>query len=301
MKYIYYFSTAIIVIAGYLLMQWPSPVLHIVFCDVGQGDAILLSYQSTQVLVDGGKDEKVLTCLGKHLPFWDKKLEVIIATHPDSDHIGGLTSVFAQYTSDLIATNGLVKETDDFGDFKTSLSRKLAAGTSYIVLQQDDSLSIGRDITLFILSPRGVNTQIGSQKVDLSETQLWDKQSVKINEEITSNDGSIVILLEYKNSSFLLTGDLEKQGELSLVKQGLLSEVDILKVGHHGSKTSTSPDFLQKVRPEISVISSGKHNSYNHPAPEIVALLHAANSRVYRTDELGTLHFASDGEKIWIY
>jgi competence protein ComEC len=135
----------------------------------------------------------------------------------------------------------------------------------------------------------------------MPETQLWDEQSVEKETEITSNNGSIVLFLEYKNTSILLMGDLESAGELSIRQRGLLTETDILKVGHHGSKTSTTPSFLAKVRPEISVISSGKNNTYNHPAPEIVTALRTENSRVYRTDQLGTLHFETDGDTIWFF
>lgn len=301
MKYVFYFSAVVLLVSGYLLKQWPDSVLHVIFCDVGQGDAILLSYRSTQVLIDGGRDEKVLTCLEKFMPFWDKKIDIIVATHPDADHIDGLIPVFEQYSSNFIMTNGATKETDGFEDFKKLVSRKRAENTSHLLLQRGDTLTIGSDIKLFVLSPRADNPKVTAQRSDLAETLLWDKQPILNENEINSNDGSIVILLEYKMVSMLLTGDLENEGELSLVRQGLLPEVDILKVGHHGSKTSTSPSFLAKVRPEISIISSGKNNSYNHPAPEIVSSLSVAGSHIYRTDEQGTLHFGSDGEKIWFY
>ncbi len=301
MKYVYYFTTAVVVLCGYLLQQWPSDVLDIVFCDVGQGDAIVFSYQSTQVLVDGGRDEKVLTCLGKNLPFWDKKLEVVVATHPDADHIGGLTSVFEQYSSNLIITNGAEKQTTDFSDFKSSVSRKSQAKTTVLQLHQGDSLSIGHDITVSVLSPQELLSQNTDTQNSSTETQLWDKQPKSNSLDITSNNGSIVLLVEYKKYSMLLTGDLESEGELALLHHGLVTDVDILKVGHHGSKSSTSQPFLRKVRPEVSVISSGKNNAYHHPAPEIVQLLSQYHSQIYRTDEQGTLHFRTDGEKIWLY
>lgn len=301
MKYIFYFSTVVLILSGYILNQWPDSALHLVFCDVGQGDSILLSYHSTQVLIDGGKDEKVLACLEKFLPFWDKNIEIIIATHPDADHIDGLSTVFEQYSSNLVVTNGAVKETTDFADFKEALSRKLAANTKHMVLQKGDVLTIGSQLRLSVLSPQVLKTDVVEETSGLTETQLWDEQPLDKNSQIGSNDRSIVTLLEYKNTSMLLTGDLEEKGELSLLEHGLIPDVDILKVGHHGSKTSTSPRFLAKVRPEISVISSGANNTYGHPAPEKVSLLHAAHSLIYRTDQQGTLHFATDGEKIWFF
>jgi competence protein ComEC len=301
MKYISYFVTAVVLLSCYLLSQWPSSVLDIVFCDVGQGDAILLSYQSTQVLVDGGRNEKVLSCLGENLPFWDKKLEVVIATHPDADHIGGLTAVFDQYASNLIVTNGAEKKTNDFGDFKTSVSRKQTEKTTLLELQQGDSLSIGRDLVLKILSPQELKSQKRYINTAVSETELWDKQPTYSDLELTSNDGSIVVFLEYKKYSMLLMGDLEEDGELALLEKGLVTKVDVLKVGHHGSKSSTSLPFLRTVLPEISVISSGKNNAYNHPTPEILARLSQYGSKIYRTDQQGTLRFRTDGEQIWLY
>ena len=235
------------------------------------------------------------------MPFWDKNLEIIVATHPDSDHIGGLSVVLKQYSSNLLVTNGETKQTDDFADFKTLISRKTEQNTRHVTLHQGDSLTVGKEIRLSVLSPQVDRSQFIANMGRLSETQLWDEQSTIKETETTSNDGSIVLFLEYKNTSVLLTGDLESQGELSLRQRGLLTEADILKVGHHGSKTSTTPSFLAKIRPEISVISSGKNNTYNHPAPEIVTALRTENSRVYRTDQLGTLHFETDGDTIWFF
>jgi competence protein ComEC len=301
MKYIFYFCAFVTLLSSVIWSQWPSSKLQVIFCDVGQGDAILLSYLSTQVLVDGGKDEKVLLCLEKFMPFWDKNLEIIVATHPDSDHIGGLSAVLKQYSSNLLVTNGVTKQTDDFAEFKTLISRKTEQNTQHVTLHQGDSLTVGKEIRLSVLSPQVDRSQFIANMGRLSETQLWDEQSAKKETDATSNNGSIVLFLEYKNTSILLTGDLESQGELSLRQRGLLTEADILKVGHHGSKTSTTPSFLAKIRPEISVISSGKNNTYNHPAPEIVTALRTENSRVYRTDQLGTLHFETDGDTIWFF
>lgn len=286
---------------GYYVLQPQDSYLHIIFCDVGQGDAILVSHLSTQLLIDGGKDEKVLECLEKNMPFWDKKLEVIVATHPDADHIGGLVHVFNHYSTNLIVTNGMMKETTDFDEFKKVVSRKLSAKTRHLQLHQGDAGTIGSEIYFSVLSPRVASSNNPLIIAGFPETQLWDKQSVATNISENTNDGSIVLLLEYKSTSILLTGDLEKSGELALASQGLLAEVDILKVGHHGSKTSTSPEFLQMVRPEISVISSGKNNQFGHPNPETLAALRTHSSLIYRTDEHGTLHFVSDGETIWLF
>ncbi len=301
MKYLHFLISSLVFLSIYIWIQWPSRYLNIIFCDVGQGDAILITYNSTQILIDGGKDEKVLDCLEKKLPFWDKKIEVVVATHPDADHIGGLPAVFEHYSVDLITTNGASKESTDFEEFKKGVSRKISEKTKHLKLKKGDQLALTSQITFTVLAPLVSSSHFAVNIDDLSETQLWDEQSSYLSSDLSSNDGSIVLLLRHEDLSVLLTGDLEEQGELSLVMDGLLTRVDVLKVGHHGSKTSTSPTFLAKVRPEISVISSGIDNSYGHPAPEVMTLLHQSSSAVYRTDTQGTLHFVSDGRKIWLF
>ncbi len=283
--------------------QWPDDNVHFVFCDVGQGDAILIYYRFTQLLVDGGKDTSVLRCLQKQLPFWDKKIEVVVATHPDADHINGLVGVFKHFSNDLIITNGDIKKTADFQEFREALSRKKLENTQVVIGKRGDSIIVADTISAVVLSPQEVNRYTspldGLPNELNTETKLWDKNNNKLPKEYNYNDGSIVLLVSHGNSSILLTGDLESTGEQALINASLIKHVTILKVGHHGSKSSSTTDFLTLLRPEISIISSGKNNSYGHPAPEVLARLAQIGTSIFRTDQLGTIHFVSDGEKMW--
>jgi competence protein ComEC len=281
--------------------EWPDSDLHIIFCDVGQGDATLLTFGFTQLLIDGGKDETVLNCLENNLPFWDRKIEVVVATHPDADHIGGLSSVLSQFSTDLIITNGAFKETDDFSEFKKAVSREISEKSRHTTVKRGDSIRMSSNIVLDVLSPQVANSVSNRENSQNAETELWDSSSDDQRMDLSSNDGSIVLFLRYKRLTTLLTGDLEEAGELALLKKGLIVKSDVLKVGHHGSKTSSSLDFLRKLRPEISVISSGENNIYNHPSPEVASRLHTFGTHTYRTDKMGTVRFASDGFEIWLY
>lgn len=142
---------------------------------------------------------------------------------------------------------------------------------------------------------------LGRENGIIAETELWASSEQDPATDDSSNDGSIVLFLRYGRLTTLLTGDLEENGELALLRNGLIVKTDVLKVGHHGSKTSTTVDLLRRLRPEISVISSGVNNSYNHPSPEVTSRLRMFGTNVYRTDKLGTIRFASDGHKFWLY
>lgn len=301
MKFLFIFFLLILICTAHISKSWPDDIVHIVFCDVGQGDAMIIYQGFTQILIDGGRDETVLHCLNEYLPFWDKNVEIIVATHPDADHITGLTSVFKHYSASFVISNGDFKKTADFEDFKNAVSRKLTSKTKLLTVSFGDTIVINEQLRLFVISPQAVTAVNSREKSRIAETMLWDKKTLNLVPEESSNDRSITLFLQYKQISALLTGDLEKQGELALLENGLITRGSILKVGHHGSKSSTTSQLLSTFRPEISVISSGKNNSYGHPAPEVVTRLKEFGAHILRTDEVGTIHLVSDGEKIWLY
>lgn len=288
----------------WLLKTWPTTTItRIIFCDVGQGDAILVVSGSTQLLVDGGEGRAVLDCIRDHVPFWDRTLEVVVATHPDADHIGGLNHVFDEYQALTILTLPDTHDTQTFDRFREKVSLQKDRGAIVISPYLGQTISLSKTVFFEVLSPQEKEGVILADFLTPPETVLWDKTTSFWQPPPAGNsrnDRSIVVLLHIGQVSLLLTGDVEEPSELAMVRANLINEVDILKVAHHGSKTSTSQAFLDRARPEIAVISSGENNSYGHPSPEVLERLTESGALVLRTDQRGTIAIVSDGQRFWL-
>ncbi|MCX6816268.1 MAG: MBL fold metallo-hydrolase [Candidatus Beckwithbacteria bacterium] len=224
----------------FLIGQWPDNQLHLIFCNVGQGDTILMEYQDKQVLVDTGPDNSVLTCLGRNMPFWDRHLEAVMITHNQKDHTGGLAEIKKRYQVSEITG-----------------------------LQVGDELTVG-EIKLRLLA--GIQ---GSDK----------------------NTEGLVFLGSFGEFDWLLTADITEKEETGLLDK--LKEVTVLKVAHHGSKYSSSQEFLETIKPQLAVISVGK-NSYGHPTPEVLQRLGDIGAEIRRTDKNGQIVIVSDGRSWYI-
>lgn len=308
-----------------LLTKWPDEHFHLVVCDVGQGDTILLEYGQMQILIDTGPDESLMACLDEHLPFWDKKIDVLILTHFDDDHIGGFNTLVQTYFIDYIflpLTD--YKESKVFLELKEQISTLQEQGT--IVKEP----FLGQQIAFSQISPNYqakynsiknkekslLLTFLTPMALDLAEYKsleeagsfLWQRPEHKLSAEDwqklaykeSNNDGSIAVFVQFNELKVLLSGDLESTRELALTKVGLINEVDIQKVGHHGSKTSSSLDFLWKLRPEMALISCGLNNKFGHPSPEVLSNFASIGAQILRTDQLGTIEVLSDGQKFWL-
>lgn len=255
-KILIYLSLIALIIIFYLTL--PDSRAKIVVCDVGQGDAILASYKNIQLLVDVGPDnKKVLKCLEKHLPFWDKTIEVVILTHGDSDHIGGLDDLLRSYKVNRFFSNGLLEEEIEQKIYSQNLS-------------QNDIISVG-----------------------LFEFEVvWPDQNSEIKGD---NENSVVGFLKYKSWSMFMSGDIDKETEQRLVWRGILrqvqDEVDVLKVSHHGSTTGTSDEILEILNPKVAVISVGKNNRFGHPNEEVLNKLEKNKILIKRTDNESDLVF----------
>ncbi|MBP6889166.1 MAG: MBL fold metallo-hydrolase [Candidatus Moranbacteria bacterium] len=235
--------------------------LRVIFLDVGQGDAILISQGQTQVLIDGGRDGKTLLGkLGQQMPFWDRQIELILATHPDADHIGGLAAVIRRYRVATYLSNGVEGESEVFRDLRQALDLDRMVKQSVVGTGSK------------IIFPGGAELQVLFPKNGAANT---------IRE---TNEGSVVARLVSGNESFLLTGDLPRE---ETVLPGI-PPTQVLKVAHHGSKYSTSETWLTKVRPKAAVISVGK-NRYGHPSEEVLSRLQEKGIRILRTDEQGDI------------
>jgi len=253
------------ILAWIAVFSFQPRFLEVNFFDIGQGDGIFIETpQGHQVLIDGGPDSSILEKLEKEMPFWDRSIDLVILTHPEHDHLAGLLEVLESYKVKDILWTGILRDTAEYkkwlelaGDFK------IAQAGQRIILS---------DISLDILFP-----------LDDLEGQVIKN----------SNNTSIMARLVFGNNSFLFTGDNYKSVERKLFSQELDS--DVLKVGHHGSKTSTSKEFIEYVSPEIAIISVGKDNHYGHPADETLETLEKYDIRILRTDQEGDIKIISDG------
>lgn len=245
-------------------------ILRVAFLDVGQGDSIYIETpHGNQVLIDGGKGRVVLRELGHVMPFYDRSIDVIIATHPDLDHIEGLPEVFERYEVGAFLEAGVHDESPQNSALHQAVQHE---GLTIRKAENDMTLVLDTDVTLRFLFPdRAV-------------------------ENLETNTASVVAQLTYRDTSFLFTGDSPSGIETyltTLYGEGLKS--DVLKLGHHGSRTSSSDIFLGYVEPEYAVISVGCDNSYGHPHGEVLKKLDTFEVKTVSTCEKGTIIFESDG------
>lgn len=265
--------------------------LKIIACDVGQGDAYLVQKGTVQVLIDGGPSSKVATCLSKYVPFWDRKIEMVIMTHPQTDHFVGLVEVFKTYGVGLFLTSGLGATSSEFLALEGSLSNS----TQVLFVVSGDHLRVG-DLYFDIIWPEE-NFVVQSTRQDASTRSVLGMfTSAK-----DPNDFSIVTALHYEDFDALFTGDIGPQvsGRVVSNLKGSL-KYEYLKVPHHGSKNGLTKDFLEEVSPKIAVISSGKDNSYGHPHRQILDMLAELDVHVSRTDIEGDVVLETNGTTWWI-
>lgn len=269
--------SAMVCAVGFRIFYTPAGDVMVTFLDVGQGDAIFIeSPTGTQVLIDGGKDRRILAELQAVMGFFDREIDMVVATHPDADHIGGLVDVFERYTVDTVLmteNNHATPVTELFETFvraEGSTVRYARAGDVY-------ELGVGK---------------AGSTSL----TILFPDRDVT---EMESNASSIIARLVYGQTSYLFTGDAPTEIERYLVSiQGNTLQSTVLKAGHHGSRTSSDPGFVGAVLPQYAIISAGKDNTYGHPHPEVVDILNQFNVRIFQTGESGSIRTYADGVRV---
>lgn len=310
------FYLTIFIICGAILFLTPflsDQNLHLVFCDVGQGDGILIKYKNLQAIIDGGSSgSRMVECLSENIPPWDRKVELMILTHPDSDHLTGLINVLERYNVNQIVVNSIVKESSAFWEFH---QRVLAEAAQIYSPQAGDKLKLG-PIDFLILWPK---EKLGDSRVwsapkgdlfericvsprqsagSLSQNAQERKKCQPTGGEVLAaavapdktNETSIVLKLSFGDFDTLLPGDIGFTTE----NQIDFPEVEVLKIPHHGSKYSTSDDLLKESSPELAIISVGK-NSFGHPTKEVLEKLGELGINVLRTDQEGEIEIISDG------
>ena len=289
---------------AYMFSMFHTSDVHIIFCDVGQGDATLIQIKTTQFLIDAGPNDAVLHCLENHMPFWDKTIEFFLLTHMDSDHIGGAPQVLEDFTVNYLFMNPSTKKTSDFTALERVVSRKKLLGLIVISTHLGQHFRLNNGILISVISPHYSFPQENYHKYSSTETMLSDKSWQFMQEFLNKSDEnslSIALKIEFGTISLVLPGDLESSGELALVENGLLEKTTLLKAGHHGSKTSSMPGFIEFLQPELTVISSGENSAYNHPSPQVVETFEQFGVDIFQTKNSGELHFVTDGERIWEY
>jgi competence protein ComEC len=247
-------------------------LLRVWFLDVGQGDSEFIeSPNGNQILIDGGPDSKVIGELGKIMPFFDHSIDMLILTHPHDDHVSGLIDVLNRYDVGQIVENEIPYDGAAYKEWN-----KLKTEAAVTQAESGQVIDIGGGAAITILYP------------DQSGT---DKPKVT-----TPHDYMVVARLDYGGESLLLTGDMEEKIERRLVYQKANLDSDFLKVGHHGSKTSTSEAFLQAVTPIVAFIEVGAKNRFGHPSPLVLDRLEKSSIKYYRSDMDGTVELELDGE-----
>jgi competence protein ComEC len=271
---LYLFVSSIVLLVWYSYEREPR-VLTVAFLDVGQGDAIFIeSPTGKQVLIDGGADRDILATLSRVMPFFDRSIDVVINTHPDKDHIGGLPYVLQRYRVANILDPGLETEGETYAFYEESVGKEF--GVVYRETRRGDVIDLGGGAQLRILFP--------------------DRDMDDVSDD---NNASVIAQLVYGETEVMLTGDAPQSVEDYLVLlEGERLTSDILKAGHHGSKTSSSEAFVAAVAPVYAIISASCDNSYGHPHAEVIETFTLASTTILSTCEEGTIVFESDGAQL---
>jgi len=252
---------------GYFLFQNLDSKTKIVFCDVGQGDATYIRVKNkVDVLIDAGPDKKILNCLGKHMPFWDKKIEIAFLSHPNKDHYQGFFFINGRYKIERFVTVESPFVSPSYKNLIETLKKN-----QVLILKkfQGDQINILNDRFLF----------------------LWPAKNYFSSQD---NDYSHLLLFQEDDFKALFTGDASPKILNLIVKTNtidFIKNINLIKIPHHGSKNGLTKNFLSISNPKIAVISVGKNNNYGHPAKEVLEMLKAQKVKIKRTDEEGNIVF----------
>ena len=291
-KYFFGLLILVTVVVWLAVIVGSDSNLHIIACDVGQGDAILLQNASSQILVDGGPGNKVLDCLSRYMPFWDRTLEVVVMTHPQSDHYGGLIEVFRRYNVGIFLAPSVDNSTQGYQVLKDLVK---ASQAQIVNPQRGMKMRLG-EIQLDILNPT-------AELQDEEPGTVGKNRLGAFSPKRDLNDFSVVFNLSYGSFDALFTGDIGPEISDQMAKQLALSDsrrVEYIKIPHHGSRNGLTGELLDVTSPEVAVISVGKDNTYGHPHEETLKILRDEDIKILRTDEMGSVEVVTDGEKWWV-
>lgn len=267
---------AVLGLAAFWFLYRQSTDTSLAVLDVGQGDAILITTPNKKnILIDGGPDTTVLRRLGEELPFWERRIDIVILTHPHADHYAGLTEVVKRFSIGRIIMSNAESHSAGYQHFLETVRTRHIPQHNLINPQQ---ITID-GLTISFLYP------------------LKSYQGLDIK---NFNNTSVVAKVSVGKVDVLLTGDAEIEEERDLVVlYGNNLSAEILKLGHHGSETSSSSSFIEAVQPVIAIASVGADNTYGHPSPSVWQRLEKGGIHLFRTDKDGTVRFKTDGERLW--
>lgn len=272
------FLTAAVIFVGLgVLLIWQSLQLgkfRLIACDIGQGDGMLIIAPGGQeIVIDGGPGRRILDCLGRHMPFWDRKVEMMVLTHPHAEHMEGLLAILDSYRVGTVVTTDIPNDTQMY---KAWHERLLKSGAKVYEPNVGDALRVGTIAFDILWPPR-------------DKIEQWKRAPAA-----DLNDTSIVMRLDYGQFCGYLTGDLPKEVLATLINR----QCDLLKVVHHGSKTGTDEEVLSKIRPKIAVIQVGAKNQFGHPHKEVLDVLNKFGVKILRNDLNGEIEIVTDGKTL---
>lgn len=281
-KYFGVFILILIFLGGIFFYQYSrfnDNKLHVVFCDVGQGDGIFIRTPSGKnFLIDAGPDEKIIGCLEEHMPFWERNISVAFLSHPHSDHFAGFNYVMKRYNLISFATEDLNNKSVSFQGLLSQLSDKKL---KIQYLYSGDSFKIKDGTRFSVLAPT---------------KDFIDKTSPNGQIGETGEFASLIILVSYGSFTVLFTGDSQAPELSQAISDNSIQNIKILEAPHHGSKTGLSPEILSRLRPNYGVISVGAHNRYGHPTRFALDLLNEFNVKTLNTSKNGDIEIISDGK-----
>lgn len=262
---------SILIIISLLIGCDKKSLLSIHMIDVGQGDSILVQTPTNKnILIDGGDEDSENIIISYLRQKRIKTIDIIIATHPDSDHIGSLDNVIKKFNVNSIY---MPEQSTDSEAYQNLINSCTDKNLSIQYLYKNDVLNIDNNINIYVLSPSYIQEE--------------------------SNLNSIVFKLTFNDNSFLFMGDAEEENEKEILHSFKLNNINFIKIGHHGSNSSSSLEFIKKISPDIAAISCGYKNQYGHPHKKVIDNLKQNHVSIYRTDRIGDIVFYSDGEIIF--
>ncbi|AXU65209.1 ComEC/Rec2 family competence protein [Clostridioides difficile] len=262
---------SILIIISLLIGCDKKSLLSIHMIDVGQGDSILVQTPTNKnILIDGGDEDSENIIISYLRQKRIKTIDIIIATHPDSDHIGSLDNVIKKFN---VSSIYMPEQSTDSEAYQNLINSCTDKNLSIQYLYKNDVLNIDNNINIYVLSPSYIQEE--------------------------SNLNSIVFKLTFNDNSFLFMGDAEEENEKEILHSFKLNNINFIKIGHHGSNSSSSLEFIKKISPDIAAISCGYKNQYGHPHRKVIDNLKQNHVSIYRTDRIGDIVFYSDGEIIF--
>jgi competence protein ComEC len=296
-----YFTSGIVI--GLILFlsflsSLPDGKLHIFFCDVGQGDGAYVRFpDGRDMVIDGGPNDKVIDCLGRHMPFWDKTIDMVLMTHPQKDHMQGLLTLFKRFKVNYFLRSDVINSTDGYRELMSEVDQHQIR-VKYMTA--GDMVEVG-STTLSFIWPTSSQLAKGIRQSDRNLAASKNDADILGDTSLGDlNDYSLVFFLRLGSFDVLFTGDADSRVEDNYSATKLADGiVEVLKVPHHGSKTGMNEQFLSWINPRLAVISVGK-NSYGHPALQVVNQMSDADTQLLRTDLSGDIEVVADGSVWWV-